>query len=110
MTTEGGGLGEQVPLGSVYRIDPRTGRTKAVATQLMTPTGLALTPKGDLLVAELFAGRIARIKKGSSVVRSYAAVELPGAVEVSDGDVYATTRVLPPEGAAPNGKVVRFRG
>ena len=110
VTTEGGGFGEQLPLGSVYRIAPKGGVATAVATNLMTPTGLAVTSQGDLLVAELFAGRIARIKKGSDEVRSYAAVGLPGAVELSDGDVYATIDVLPPDGGAPDGKVVRFRG
>lgn len=108
VTTEGGGLGEQMPLGAVYRINPKTGATTEVVDQLMTPTGLAITPKGDLLVAELFAGQIARIRKGSSTVTSYATAGLPAAVEVSGGKVYATVDTLPGDGEAPDGKVVRF--
>jgi hypothetical protein len=31
-------------------------------------------------------------------------------VEIAGGDVYATINVLPGEGEAPDGKVVRFNG
>jgi hypothetical protein len=109
VSTEGGGLGEQLPLGSVYRINPKTGRTTQLADQLMTPTGLAVTKHGGLLVAELFGNRIARIRQGTSTVRRFVEVGLPGAVEITDGDVYATTNVLPPEEGAPDGRVVRYR-
>src|SRR6478609_7199855 len=61
VTTEGGGLGEQIPLGTVSSIDPKSGEITALATHLMTPTGVAVKPNGDLLVAELFAGQIALI-------------------------------------------------
>lgn len=108
VTTEGGGLGEQMPLGSVYRIDRRTGRTHQVVDHLMSPTGLALNGRGDLFVAELFANRISKIKHGTSTAHRYAKVGLPGALEYSAGDIYATTDVLPPEQGAPDGKVVRF--
>jgi hypothetical protein len=109
VTTEGGGLGESMPLGSVYRIDPRSGTTTKLVDHLMTPTGLALDDRGNLLVAELFAGQIAKIRKGTHTVRPFATPTLPGAVEYVDGRVYATTEVLPPEEGAPDGKVVRFR-
>lgn len=108
VTTEGGGLGEQMPLGSVYRINPRTGASSQVVGQLMAPTGVAVTPRGDLLVAQLFGNQISLIKKGTTKVKPFAMVGLPGAVEVSGRHVYATTNVLPPETGAPDGKVVRF--
>lgn len=110
VTTEGGGLGEQMPLGAVYRIDPTSGKTKLVAGHLLAPTGLAVTDQGDLIVAQLFAGTISKIKLPSGKVKTFTKVGLPGAVEFSNGHVYATTNVLPPNKGKPNGKVVRFRG
>ncbi len=110
VTTEGGGLGEQIPLGAVSSIDPTTGEITALAGGLLTPTGVAVTPNGDVLVAELFAGQIGLIKAGSSDVTPYAKAPLPAAVEIAGGDVYATINVLPGEGKAPDGKVVRFNG
>lgn len=108
VTTEGGFLGESMPLGALYRVDPRSGALTEIAGGLMAPTGLAATSKGKVLVAELFGNRISRVsRKGEVAV--YAEVGLPGSVEVSRGKVYATIDVLPSEGGAPDGKVVRFR-
>lgn len=109
VTTEGGGLGERFPLGSVYRIDPRSGRTTKVAGHLFAPTGLALTPRGDIYVAELFAGQISKIRRGSGVAHQVVEVGLPGAVEFATGHLFATIDVLPPDEGAPDGKVVRWR-
>ncbi|MBZ5740219.1 ScyD/ScyE family protein [Nocardioides mangrovi] len=107
VTTEGGGIGEQVPLGSVYKIDPWHGTTTLVAGGLATPTGLAVNPRGDVYVAELFGGKISKIDRHGTV-STYAEVGLPGAVELSYGKLYATIDVLPPDEGAPAGKVVRF--
>ncbi len=109
VTTEGGGLGEQVPLGAVYRIDPASGRTKLVARSLFGPTGLAVTRKGDIYVAQLFANKISKIRHGSGPAHTFVKVNQPGAVEVERGRVYATTHVLPPQKGAPDGHVVRYR-
>ncbi len=109
VTTEGGGLGEQVPLGAVYRIDPGSGKTKLVAGSLFGPTGLAVTSKGDIYVAQLFANEVSRIRHGSSKAHVFVKVGQPGAVELAGGAVYATTHVLPPDKGAPNGRVVRYR-
>ena len=108
VTTEGGGLGEQFPLGSVYRIDPKSGKTAKVVGGLMAPTGLAVSPRGSLFIAQLLAGEISKVRPGSHKARTFAPVGLPGDVDISDGDVYATIDVLPPEEGAPNGKVVRL--
>ncbi|MEP9361833.1 ScyD/ScyE family protein [Nocardioides sp. CN2-186] len=110
VTTEGGGLGEQFPLGAVSSVDPASGVITQLAGHLQTPTGVAVKPNGDLLVAELFAGQISLIKKGSSDVSPYAVAPLPAAVEIAGGDVYATVNVLPGDGQAPDGKVVRYKG
>jgi hypothetical protein len=109
VTTEGGGLGEQLPLGSVYRINPETGKVTKVVGGLFTPTGLAVTPRGTMFVAQLFAGEISKIRKGSTKVRPFVRTALPAAVQLSGGDVYATTHALPPEKGAPDGRVVRYR-
>lgn len=111
VSTEGGGLGEQMPLGVVYRVDPASGKTTKVAGRLSAPTGLAVTPKGDVYVAELFAGRISRIRHGSHQAHTFVKVGLPGAVELGKGGrgaIYATTNVLPPEKGAPDGRVMRY--
>lgn len=111
VTTEGGGLGEMMPLGSLYRINPANGRVRKVVGGLFAPTGLAITGRGDVLVAQLFANEISRIKKGTKRVRRYASVTMPGALDWTRRGLYATTDVLaglePP--SAPGGKVVLFR-
>jgi len=109
VTTLGGGLGEQLPLGALYRINPMTGHRTLLADKLMTPTDLAVRRSGGILVAELFANRIVSLRAGSSTVRTFARAHLPAAVEVAGGHVYATIDALPPESGAPDGKVVRFR-
>ncbi len=94
--------------GSVYRVNPKSGKAKHVAGGLALPTGLAVTGKGDIYVAELFGGKISKIRRGSSKVKTWREVALPGDVDWSDGRLYATLDVLPPEDAPPAGQVVRF--
>jgi sugar lactone lactonase YvrE len=109
VSTEGGGFGEQMPLGAVYRIDPGSGRTKLVAGKLFGPTGVAVGPRGKIFVAQLFANKISTIRPGSSRVRTFVRPVQPGAVELARGDVFATTRVLPPQDGQPDGRVVRYQ-
>ncbi len=101
------------PAGSVYRVNPTTGATKRLVTGLASPTGVAVTPKGDLFVTELFGGRIVRLAKGSTTVKPFLTVPLPGDVEVERGRLYATTFVLAglsgePDDA-PAGRLVRIK-
>jgi sugar lactone lactonase YvrE len=97
---------------SVYRITPSTGSTSRLATGLVSATGLAVSPGGDVFVSELFGGRIARIPHGSHRVLTYAKVGLPGDVEWSRIGIFATTNVLSglsgQPGDDPDGRVVRF--
>ncbi len=67
--------------GSVYRVDPRTGRSRRIATGLLGATNLAIDRHGRLFVTELFAGRVSRIKHGHPVPLA----ALPGAVSVEAG-------------------------
>lgn len=96
---------------SVYRINPKTGAVRKIAGGLVSATGLAVTPRGDLLVSELFPGRITRIHAGAK--STFAATPFPGDVEWSRSGVFATTNVLSglsgQPGDVPDGKVVRFR-
>ncbi|MDF1603906.1 ScyD/ScyE family protein [Nocardioides sp. YIM 152315] len=108
VTTEGGGLGEMMPLGGVYRVPMKGGKAKQVAGGLFAPTGLAVAANGDVYVAQLFGGEISRIKHGTKKVRTYAKAKLPAAVEWTPDGLYATTKVLGPEGKPPTGKLVRF--
>lgn len=90
--------------GSVYRVDPRTGKSRRIATGLLGATNLAFDRHGRLFVAELFAGRVSRVKHGHPV--PYA--DLPGAVSVEagrDGSLWAGTVDL--SGQNP-GTVVRL--
>lgn len=66
--------------GKVYRVNPWTGKARAVATGLLGPTNLAFA-KGKLYVTEFFAGRVAKVVRGS--VRSF--YELPGVVAIESG-------------------------
>jgi hypothetical protein len=99
---------------SVYRIDPKTAKTKKVASGLLSATGLAVGGNGTLFVSELFNGRIAKVKAGSTQPTTFLKTVLPGDVELrSNGDLYATTNVLSglsgEEGDVPAGQVVRIR-
>ncbi|GAA4713091.1 ScyD/ScyE family protein [Nocardioides conyzicola] len=109
VTTEGGGLGEQMPLGSVYRVGLKSGKVKKVVGGLFAPVGVAVGRNGDLFVSQLFGGEISRIKHGTTKVRTYAEAGLPAAVEWTSRGLYATVDAVPPEEGAPNGKLVRFR-
>jgi hypothetical protein len=100
---EDGSTGAQ---SKVYRIHPRSGATKLVAEGLVSATGLAVNAKGDLFVSQLFAGQIAKIKKGSSTPKPWLAQPLPGDVEWTERGTFATVNVLPPEQGKPNGKVI----
>jgi hypothetical protein len=114
VTTEGGGLGEQFPLGSVYAVGIRSGKVKKVVGGLSAPVGIAVNRKGDLFVSQLFGGKISRIKHGTRKVRTFASTNLPAAVEWTPRGLYATVDVLvgPSEetpNTPPGGKLVKFR-
>lgn len=103
---EDGSTGAQ---SKVYRIHPKTGATKLLVEGLVGATGLAVNKKGDIFVSQLFAGQIAKIKKGSDTPRPWLAQPLPGDVEWTSRGVHATVNVLPPEQGKPNGKVIHVR-
>jgi hypothetical protein len=107
VTTEGGGLGEMLPLGSLYRIKGKHVRT--IAGGLFAPVGLAVNGS-KVFVSQLFGSTISKVSRHGKV-RTFASVNMPGALDFSGGHLYATTDVLVglDPGATPGGKVVRFR-
>jgi hypothetical protein len=92
--------------GRVYKMNPRTGVVKLVATGFLGTVDLAVANNGDIYVAQLFAGQISRIKAGSAKAKPFIEVALPGAVEWKKDALYATVNAL--SGKTPKGKVVRY--
>ena len=86
--------------GSVYKVNPVSGKTTRLATGFAGATNLAVTATGQVFVAELFAGRISTISQG----RPKPVMDLPGVagLERSAGVLYASTIGLADE----HGKVV----
>lgn len=93
--------------GAVVKVNPATGRVVTVASGLVTPTGLAVAPRGDLFVAQLFAGSVLRIKKGTGARKQVLSAPLPSDVEMSGRRLYALVNSLPGEDKPPNGKLLR---
>jgi hypothetical protein len=91
----------------VYTISPVDAAPTLLATGLSGATGLAVTPGGDVYVAELFGGQISKVRDGSSVPHRWRGATQPAAVEFMKGKVYATTNVL---SKTPAGMLVRFGG
>jgi len=89
---------------SVLRVNPWTGSSHVVATGLLSATGLAVADNGTLYVAELFGGRIAKIPPGASTPVGGRMITMPGDVEIENGRLYATRRVL----NIPRGQVVKL--
>jgi hypothetical protein len=112
VTTEGGGLGEQMPLGALYRIKGK--KAHKIVGGLAAPVGLAVNNRGDVFVSQLFGNTISKVRHGRHRARTFASVNMPGALDFARGHLTATTDVLvgaDPSGppTAPGGKVVRFR-
>lgn len=108
VSTLGGGVGEALPLGSVYRIDPKSGKTTKVAGGLFAPTGLAIDAKGGMYVSQLFTGEILKLKKGGGKPSTFASTMMPAEVEAGPGGIWATTKAMAE--APPFGSLVRFKG
>lgn len=79
--------------GAIFKVDPWSGETKLWQDHILTPTGLAVTDKGDVYVASLFGGEI--LKFNSEGDRShFLTVNMPADVEFRAGDVFATVDAL----------------
>jgi hypothetical protein len=87
--------------GSVYRVDPRSGEVRQLATGFLGATNLAVTPQGDIYVAELFGGRISKVVDGAP--ETVIELPAPAGLEYAHGKLYVAYDVFPPEGGPPNG-------
>ncbi|MGV8846242.1 ScyD/ScyE family protein [Tessaracoccus sp.] len=88
--------------GSLYQLNAHGAHLKLVATGFLGATNLALSPTGDIYVAELFGGKISLVHRGK--VSTF--LELPGvvAVETSGTTVWAAT--LGDEASQAPGKII----
>ncbi len=75
--------------GGVFRVNPWTGDVTRVGWGLLGAVDLAIDEAGRIYVAELFGNSITRV--GPDGNKQVAALTAPGAVEYSDGRLYATT-------------------
>lgn len=89
---------------SVVKVHPLSGRIVPVASGLLSATDLAVSPRGDIYVAQLFGSEVAVIKRGTSTPVPFRAATGGAAVEWGLKGVYATVDAFPPQG--PTGRVV----
>lgn len=98
--------------GAIHRVDPKTGDVETLVRRLLSPTGLAIADNGDMYVAELFRNRISRVAAGTKRAKRWRGASLPGDVDIQNGRVWATRKVLTglsgEEGDRPRGQVVRY--
>jgi len=87
--------------GKLWRVNPKTGSVKLIASGFLGATNLALGSKGEIYVAEYFGGRISVVRKGGKV-KPYLALHNVVALESgSRGVLWAGTTInldpsLPP--------------
>jgi len=106
VTTLGGALGEQLPLGSVYQVDPVTGAVVSQGSGLVGPVGLAISATGTAYISQLFAGDVLVKPFGGSASEFTTVAGGPAGVEVNGTDVYVTDSDL--FGSGTDGKVLKF--
>ncbi|WP_406830309.1 ScyD/ScyE family protein [Pedococcus sp. KACC 23699] len=95
--------------GSVYRVNPWNGHATRIATGFAGATSLTIGPDRTIYVAELFAGRVSKVRHG----HPQAVVALPGVVSVEYGEDHLYAGTMAPMDAQGNptghGSVVRLR-
>jgi hypothetical protein len=84
---EDGSLGAQ---GRVYKVNPGNGKVKEVARGFVSTVNVAVADNGDVFVSQLFTGQISRIPAGTSKVKPFAEVPMPGGLEWTQDGLYAT--------------------
>ncbi|WP_426565160.1 ScyD/ScyE family protein [Angustibacter sp. McL0619] len=88
--------------GSVYTVNPSTGRVHRLATGFLGATNLTVDSHGKVYVAELFAGQISTISHG--VAKPYVALRNALAVQMGGGKLYASTIAPTDEMGNPTGE------
>lgn len=99
-----------------HHVGSWTQEARPIVTGLAGPTGLAVTPGGDLYVAQLFGDRVSEValgRHGKARVKDVISTTGPGEVEWTSRGLYITRNVLsgtdPSTGEDPNGQLVRYR-
>ncbi len=72
--------------GSVYRINPKSGKMRRVATGLLGATNLAIGPRGQIYVSEIFAGKVSQIVHGAP--KTLIELPTPAGLEWANGKLY----------------------
>ncbi len=85
--------------GALWRVNPRTGKVRLVASGFAGATNLAIGSKGEIYVAEYFAGKISVVRKGK--VKPFLNLQNVVALESDRGTLWAGTTInldpsLPP--------------
>ncbi len=84
-----GGPEGAIPLGGVWKVDPRSGAAEQIGFGLLTATDLAVSSRGKVYVTELFAGQVTRVgPHGNKVVAN---LDAPAAIEWARGKLYVAT-------------------
>jgi hypothetical protein len=78
--------------GSVYRINPWSGRVRQVATGFAGAVNLAVSPSGTIYVSELFGNQVSKVVGDHGV--PVASVPSPSGLEWSHGKLYAAINSL----------------
>jgi hypothetical protein len=89
--------------GSVYKVNPKTGEVRLVATGLASATGLAVSTSGYIYATELFGGgtgRISVLTPGSSTATPLTSVPFPSAIELKANRLFVSTDSLSETGEA----------
>jgi DNA-binding beta-propeller fold protein YncE len=76
--------------GAVFRVNPETGHTRLWADDILSPTGIAVSDRGDVYAASMFGNEIVKIDARTREASQFLAVDGPAAVELSGETLYAT--------------------
>lgn len=98
-------------LGRVFKVHAHTGEVVQLAGGLSGATNLAVSPRGDIYIAEMFGNEISVLKKGHDKVETFFKTTAPGALEIRGDRLYATTNALPDftGETPPAGKVIKIQ-
>lgn len=105
-----GGPEDGTAPGSVQRMDPSTGDTEEVVSDLVSAAGVAVADDGTIYVTQLFGGQVTVLEPGGDPT-TFVGTALPSAVEVKGRRLWTTENVLSglEPGTRPKGMVVRYR-
>jgi hypothetical protein len=84
--------------GSVVRVD-RHGASHVLATGVAGAVNVAVSARGPIFVAELFANRISKVDRSTHTVTPYVDLNQPGGLDYWDGELFATRDVLGSDGS-----------